>query len=58
MTEDEYFEEVMNGNAPNPIRQYKDGWYFWDEAWCDKYGPYKTKIEAQLALNKYIKDYL
>ncbi|MHA2330233.1 MAG: hypothetical protein ACXACR_17070 [Candidatus Hodarchaeales archaeon] len=37
----------------NPIHKEKNKWYFWDETWSDKFGPYNTKKEAQAMLEKY-----
>lgn len=33
-------------------------WYFWDETWADKYGPFDTEEEARADLLKYCQDYL
>lgn len=42
----------------NPIHKDLDGkWYFWDETWADRYGPYNTEEEANEALERY-GDYL
>tara|TARA_R110000737_G_scaffold34196_1_gene52575 strand:+ start:519 stop:692 length:174 start_codon:yes stop_codon:yes gene_type:complete len=30
-----------------------DGWYFWDEAGLDKYGPYRDREEARVKLHIY-----
>jgi hypothetical protein len=39
----------------NPIHQNKDGtWWFWDECWCNEYGPYETREECALALSEYV----
>ena len=35
------------------IVEEPDGWYFWDEAGLDKYGPYKDREEARVMLEKY-----
>lgn len=29
-------------------------WYFWNETWSERLGPYGTKEEANLALSSYI----
>jgi len=28
-------------------------WYFWNEVWSDKHGPYKSKFEATHECSKY-----
>jgi len=33
-------------------------WYWYDETWAEKYGPYATKYEAQMAVNKYAEEVL
>jgi hypothetical protein len=43
----------------DPVHQESDGaWWFWDETWGYRYGPYKSKREARKALNKYVKEVL
>jgi hypothetical protein len=41
--------------ANDPVHQDpKDGkWYFYDETWADRYGPYDGEQEAREALKKY-----
>jgi hypothetical protein len=40
--------------AQDPITQHEDGsWWHYDETWCDEYGPFPTRIEAENALNRY-----
>lgn len=29
------------------------GWYFWDETWANRHGPFPTREEAQEACNRY-----
>ena len=33
--------------------EFLPGWYFWNETWSDRYGPYSTQEEAQNALDYY-----
>ena len=35
------------------IHKEVDGWYFWDETWGYRYGPYKSKKECEIKLTKY-----
>jgi hypothetical protein len=42
----------------DPVHVHKDGfgqvgWYFWDETWADRIGPYETEEEAREKLAKY-----
>lgn len=38
----------------DPVHQGEDGfWYFWDETWSSKYGPYRTEDEANAAIVEY-----
>jgi hypothetical protein len=48
------------GDDGKPIRpsagetvEYSDGWYFWNEVWTDRYGPFMTELEAMEACRKY-----
>jgi hypothetical protein len=49
---------VNQKHNPDPVCQYKDGWYFWNEIWCDKYGPYETEEECRQELDEYCKEFL
>jgi len=35
------------------FKEEDDKWYFWNEVWSDKYGPYKSKFEATSECSKY-----
>jgi len=35
------------------IHEDTDGWYFWDETWCNRYGPYASRDQAAEELDKY-----
>ena len=47
-----HFIEISTKYDPLP------GWYFWDETWIFKYGPYDTREEAVEALENYCEDLL
>lgn len=34
--------------------EYQPGWYFWDEVWADRIGPFQTNEQAQLAMKQYL----
>lgn len=36
-----------------PVHEHEKEWYFWDEAWTDRHGPYATKAEAEVGLKLY-----
>ena len=38
---------------PRPIHEENGKWYFWDETWANKCGPYDSEEDAQIALDKY-----
>ena len=40
------------------IYHTSDGWFFWDEAGVDFYGPYETKELAREGLDKYAEEIL
>jgi hypothetical protein len=50
-------QEPLEGFAHNPIHQYQDRWWFWDEVWAHRVGPFETQEKAQEALKDYC-DYL
>ena len=37
----------------NPIHEEDCKWYFWDEVWCDRYGPFHTEEIAKAELKRY-----
>lgn len=37
----------------NPLHEDDKGWWFWDETWCDRYGPFSTKRAAIIAMEEY-----
>lgn len=39
--------------APDPVFEENGAWFFWDETWGNKYGPYASKELAQSELQKY-----
>ena len=48
------------GDFPNNVdglskqeTEQETGWYFWDETWADREGPFKTEYEAIDAYIKY-----
>ena len=43
----------MTTYRPNPVHRIDGKWYFWDEVWVDRLGPYDTEEEAEIALLDY-----
>jgi hypothetical protein len=39
----------------DPIEFDLDGWYFWDEIWAHRHGPYDNSREARAAHEEYCK---
>jgi len=39
--------------SSNPTHEETDGWYFWDETWAYRHGPFKSKKECEIKLTKY-----
>jgi hypothetical protein len=44
--------------SEDPIHQEPDGWYFWDEVWLNRYGPYPTRNKTVFEMAKYCGEYL
>lgn len=42
----------------SPIHEDDGKWYFWDETWSDRLGPYNTKEIAEKAMQQYVQEYL
>lgn len=39
--------------ANDPIHQWQGKWWFWDEIWADRIGPYETEEIARQQCDKY-----
>lgn len=37
----------------DPVFVEDDGWYFWDETWTERHGPYETETLARVGLDLY-----
>jgi hypothetical protein len=50
----------LQGFATNPVHRDAEhgGWYFYDETWAYRHGPYQTQAGAAAALKRYCKLYL
>jgi hypothetical protein len=45
------------GNYPeNPLVNDNGQWFFWDETWSVKYGPYSSENSAKCALMNYLEE--
>ena len=42
----------------DPVHEEDGKWYFWDETWSERHGPYNTEEEARAAIKDYIDNYL
>ena len=40
---------------PNPVFKENNEWFFWDESWSNRIGPFKSKGKAEEELKKYVK---
>jgi hypothetical protein len=66
LTKDEYDNmptdlKMPPGKDPSdPVHQdsKNDQWYFWDEVWADRYGPYITEATARAVFKDYCQTYL
>ena len=45
--------EIINYQYPDPVHQEEDLWYFWDETWGNREGPYLTEAIARSELEAY-----
>lgn len=48
--------ELGYNKQDTPIHKNTDGWWFWDETWADRHGPFSTSIIANEELRKYCKE--
>jgi len=45
--------KFSSGTYKNPVHEEDGQWYFWDETWMYRYGPFKTEIEAKTECRNY-----
>lgn len=46
-------------SSSDPVHQDPSGkWYFYDETWVDRLGPYDSEKETREALNRYVDEVL
>lgn len=43
----------MTTDQSNPVRYEEGKWWWYDEVWADRNGPYDTETEAKAELAKY-----
>jgi len=48
-----YEQLIHKGFAYCPVERFEDGWYFWDETWSNKIGPFKHEQETWIHLEMY-----
>ena len=47
------FEERGEIRSRDPLHYDLAGWWFWDETWASRHGPYESKVEAMMRLRQY-----
>jgi len=50
--------EKFNDRVGDPVCQFEGKWYFYDETWSDRSGPFDTEQEAREELDRYCKECL
>jgi len=53
MTNSNTYNNRRETNKMDIIFKENDKWYFWDETWSNKEGPYETRRECEIAVNGY-----
>jgi hypothetical protein len=43
----------MGSVGSNAIHKEADGWYFWDETWAHRLGPFTSEKKCEIKLTKY-----
>ena len=41
-------------NAKDPVHQDWSGWWFWDETWADRTGPFLFEADCREAMRFYV----
>lgn len=42
----------------DPVHEYEGKWWFWEETWSDRMGPYDSEEQARTELARYCKEVL
>ena len=42
----------------DPVHQHDKYWWFWDETWTNRVGPYPSYKESEMALSRYAMSHL
>lgn len=42
----------------DPVHRHNGKWWFWDETWADRVGPFETEGDADKAFNRYCREEL
>jgi hypothetical protein len=42
----------------DPVHFDNGSWWFWNETWSERHGPYASETEARTAVNAYAKEFL
>lgn len=45
--------EYVSKDPSEPLHSDEQGFWFFDEVWCDRHGPYPTLDEAKTAISAY-----
>lgn len=45
----------MAQRSNDPVHRYGEHWWFWDETWADRHGPYSDEQRARNALRAYVR---
>jgi hypothetical protein len=55
LNEEQYVNDILDNKAPDPVHYFEGKWWFWDETWSERIGPYWTIGIANDALKDYCK---
>jgi hypothetical protein len=47
--------ELYENMEGKPIHKYKNLWWFYDECWSYRIGPFESRILAEMALRNYVR---
>lgn len=50
--------ETKQVHIDDPVFEENGEWWFWDEIWVDRLGPYPTEEKANKELKRYCEDVL
>jgi len=51
-------DDIQESRTPEVVHQEDGKWFFWEETWAHRQGPFDTEKEARETLDRYCREVL